>query len=909
MNAFCCNDARRRLVRQHATLNGIDRLEVVDRELIGTPQAPLRQRILRLFFVKPPAGPLLADLQPVFSGRVILTGGDRVTAIAVEDVKFKTNAPLGPRLEVQVVPRGDFSTYTLSLLASGSNQSLPNLDPELASIDFWFKIECENKFDCAPVCDCPLEIAPAPELDYLAKDYASFRQLILDRMAALLPNWRERNPADLGITLVEMLAYVGDYQGYRQDAIATEAYLGTARQRVSVRRHARMLDYAMHDGCNARVWVQVRVKDSPGGPFSLHRRLVWDDGAGKWTPAEREPTPSPDQPPRLLRTRFSTRLLPDVSTIANEDFARLAPELGPEVFEPLEDARPDDDPEQDTSLRPEHNEMPFYTWGSEECCLPRGATKATLRGDFKDLHARHVLIFVEKFGPKTGDPADADPSHRHAVRLTRVSVGKDEVVIENGAPVPVTEIEWATADALPFAVCLSSVSEHDGAPIPSVSVALGNIILADHGLTVPLLSPDPAGGWLQPGEDSGAVPDPDPNLAPVAATACGHCSDEPPPFAPPRFHPRLKEGPLTHGATQTRSQRTTGKLAFDPAAPASNVFEWDMEHVLPAAWFGDSRGLLWKPQLDLLSSSAASAEFVAEIENDGRAAIRFGDDENGMRPGSTTRFAAVYRVGNGTRGNVGGESVVHVVGAGLLDAAGNLSDAAQVIEAISNPLPARRGADPETLEQVRQYAPAAFRVPKRAVTPEDYATMAGLHPEVQRAAATLRWTGSWHTIFLTVDRRGGRLVDDDFETSLREHLEPFRMAGHDLEIDGPRFVSLELKLLVCVAPDYFRSDVEAAMRDVFSRRTRPDGSRGFFHPDNFTFGQSVLVSRIYAVAQAVPGVRHVEVLALRRLGVTLPPDVPSDGALPIDRLEIARLESDPNFPDRGALELEMRGGR
>ena len=79
-------------------------------------------------------------------------------------------------------------------------------------------------------------------------------------LLVLSPDWVERNPADLGIMLVELLAYLGDHLSYYQDAIATEAYLGTARQRVSVRRHARLLDYAMHDGCNARVWVQVRIE-------------------------------------------------------------------------------------------------------------------------------------------------------------------------------------------------------------------------------------------------------------------------------------------------------------------------------------------------------------------------------------------------------------------------------------------------------------------------------------------------------------------------------------------------------------------------------------------------------------------------------------------------------------------------
>src|SRR5262249_36052163 len=98
-----------------------------------------------------------------------------------------------------------------------------------------------------------------PEIDYLARDYASFRRLMLDRMALLLPAWQEQSPADAGIALIELLAYVGDRLSYQQEAIATEAYLGPARRRGSVRRHARLVDYTMHEGSNARVWVQIRV--------------------------------------------------------------------------------------------------------------------------------------------------------------------------------------------------------------------------------------------------------------------------------------------------------------------------------------------------------------------------------------------------------------------------------------------------------------------------------------------------------------------------------------------------------------------------------------------------------------------------------------------------------------------------
>ena len=90
---------------------------------------------------------------------------------------------------------------------------------------------------------------------------------MLDRMAVLMPAWSERNPADLGVALVEALAYSADQLSYQQDAVATEAYLGTARQRISVRRHARLMDYFISEGCNARAWVHSRVSRCRSAPF------------------------------------------------------------------------------------------------------------------------------------------------------------------------------------------------------------------------------------------------------------------------------------------------------------------------------------------------------------------------------------------------------------------------------------------------------------------------------------------------------------------------------------------------------------------------------------------------------------------------------------------------------------------
>ena len=129
------------------------------------------------------------------------------------------------------------------------------MDRQLASVDFSFKAGCVSPVDCLQPQCCPSPAVPAPDIHYLARDYDGFRQAMLDRLSTLIPDWTETHSADPGITMVEALAYAADRISYLQDAVNTEAYIGTARSRISLRRHARLVDYHVQEGANARAWV------------------------------------------------------------------------------------------------------------------------------------------------------------------------------------------------------------------------------------------------------------------------------------------------------------------------------------------------------------------------------------------------------------------------------------------------------------------------------------------------------------------------------------------------------------------------------------------------------------------------------------------------------------------------------
>jgi hypothetical protein len=845
MDLICQTDPRRDVVRRMPGRNGLDYVEV------DCHDAPT----LYVYFLgKLP--PELAVNRPGLERYLRIEGGDRITGLRILDVdpQVQADPELDDYLVVTLDRAGDFSAYTLRLV------EVDGIDPRYDSAAFSFNVCCPAELDCKPPCGCAPPALAEPQISYLAKDYASFRQLILDRLAVLIPGWTERHVPDLGVTLVELLAYVGDYLSYYQDAVATEAYIGTARQRISVRRHARLVDYLLHEGCNARAWVHLAVSGRLVLPSA---QIAFITGLNV---------------PQSLRQPVMA--LPALDALPAGSF---------EFFEPLPST-----PSHELAFRPAHNRMAFYTWGRRDCCLMPGATSATLVDQWVtggsgnaapsralDIRVGDVLVLEEVLGARTGNPADADPRRRWAVRVTKSQPNEDPVYpveLREGEtarqlPAPLVEIAWAVEDALPFALCLSALGPApECAYLTDVSVARGNIVLVDHGRTLP--------------------PEPLPPVPGTKAESCCECEGQPRevPRRAGRYRPALAQAPLVF--TEPLPQ---------PVAPASKSLVQDPRAALPALTLVDDDGDTWTARQDLLASGGDDPDVVAEIDNDGHAHLRFGDGELGRAPSVGRGFSATYRVGGGAAGNVGAEAIsVLVLDKLSLDG---------VAVTVRNPLSARGGVEREPIEEARLFAPAAFRRPiERAITAADYAELAQRNPTLQRAAARLTWTGSWYEADVAVDPRGMEASDTALLEAVSRQLYRYRRMGHDLHVERAVYVPLKLSLEVCALPGHERGHVKAALLARFGRGVGSDGERGFFHPDELSFGEAVFLSRIVAAAQSVPGVECVTVTEFRRCFEPANHEI-DNGVLPLASNEIAQLDSDPDHPERGQLQIVVKGGR
>src|SRR5215831_15563352 len=378
------------------------------------------QITLDVYFLRPPstlAVPLVGNLAQNAIHIYSPSGGDSLPVVPVQSILW-TVVNGRDVLRITTTQPGDFSRYRMRIDDA-------RIDRYFNDVWFSFKANCPSDLDCAlPAHECPPEPPVDFAVDYTARDFWSFRRALLDFASQRYPKWQDRLEADVGNMLAEVMSALGDEFAYNQDRIAREAYLETATQRRSLRRHASLVDYHIHDGLGAATWLDFAVNAAG----NIAAGTLVTDALGK--------------------VQFET------GRGFSESFA-IPPTL-PKSY-PVDTAR---------------NVLLPHQWDEDDTCLAAGSTELFIEG----AHAADLPLDDTPPGQPPGrwvvlvtKPTDpAVKARTVVVRLITVEDTFDLVLPPQ--PHPITRLVWQSDQATPFEMDMAVLEVHANI-IPAVSGA------------------------------------------------------------------------------------------------------------------------------------------------------------------------------------------------------------------------------------------------------------------------------------------------------------------------------------------------------------------------------------------------------------------------------------------------------
>jgi hypothetical protein len=532
------------------------------------------------------------------------------------------------------------------------------------------------------------------------------------------------------------------------------------------------------------------------------------------------------------------------------------------------------------SVSSRRNQFHPHIWDEDDTCLPAGSNSLTLKGHHAacfdadgaiDPEGKWVLLTTH---PRTPD----QPDRRLMVRIP--FGGARDCLDPLDGPTAITQISWE--QATPWPLDLTTL------------VVYGNLLPATSGET--RISSFRIGSPVDPDGADAAIP---PAIERVGPNSCLGYEVADSDSQRVRFLHTLSGSeslplvwlPDPDNARLSRPELLVRRRGDGP-------WEWLPQLVGETTASGRAKVFTledgsYRPVFDM-QRSGRQFQFHDYAANGGTT-IRFGDGEFGMEPSDGSVFTVEYRLGNGRLMNVAADTLTRFP-----------ENPPLFVAAVSNPLPAEGGRDPETEESIRINAPQAFRnVLHSAVRPEDFDLIARRELSwLQRSGSVMRWTGSWPTLFVTPDPRGGVGLSGSRRRELELVTGRVRQAGRQVRVLEPRYASIDLELKLCVAGDAVASQVrEGVLLALFGNGQRS----GFFDPDNFSFGTPLSRAALMATVQRVPGVRAVSGVRVRRRGrFGWRPF--SEFMLRVEHNEMIQISNNRLAPEQGTVTLVMEGG-
>ena len=245
-------------------------------------------------------------------------------------------------------------------------------------------------------------------------------------------------------------------------------------------------------------------------------------------------------------------------------------------------------------------------------------------------------------------------------------------------------------------------------------------------------------------------------------------------------------------------------------------------------------GVEWKEVPSFYGQAANAYVFVTREDENNKTHVQFGDGINGARlPSSVNNVVVTYRYGSG----------VDAPNAGTLNV---IVQPQPNLKAIHNPVPVGGGADPDPPQQIRRYAPRSVLTFGRAVSGDDYETIAAQAPGVARARSYWAFDPNEQRALVTV-----YVGDDDSAV----HAANIALAGaadpnRPVKVLPAVAIPIKLSFTLSIDPAYLAPDVVTTTTAALL-----DADTGLFGINAIRIGQSVYQSQIDATCLSVPGTR------------------------------------------------------
>ena len=140
---------------------------------------PADHRELALFFVIEPDALTRPVNTALSEFTVTLSALEDASEIGVSSYTWvsRVDATGAARLTLTVLAEeeGGFQSYRLRVVDSPADLGPSRIDPFCDSLEFSFKQSCPSPFDCRPKHACPPQELVDYPVDYLARDFESFR--------------------------------------------------------------------------------------------------------------------------------------------------------------------------------------------------------------------------------------------------------------------------------------------------------------------------------------------------------------------------------------------------------------------------------------------------------------------------------------------------------------------------------------------------------------------------------------------------------------------------------------------------------------------------------------------------------------------------------------------------------------